>query len=191
MSARPLLLAGGTASRFGSQKLLADFRGAPLVAHAARRLAEGTGSIVLAVIPLGAAALRDVLAPLGCEVLESDRCALGLGGSLSAGVEASATAGGWIVALGDMPLLPVAAIRDVARAVEGGAFIAAVEQQGRRGHPVGFSRELFGELVALRSDIGAREVVRRHGERVVRIECGEPGIFADVDTADDLKALGG
>lgn len=191
MSARPLLLAGGTASRFGSQKLLAPFRGAPLVAYAARRLAEGCGGTVLAVIPVGEAALRGVLEPLGCEVLESDRCALGLGGSLSAGVEASAEAGGWIVALGDMPLLPVAAIREVARAIENGAFIAAVEQRGRRGHPVGFSRDLYGELVALRSDIGAREVVRRHGARMVRIECGEPGIFADVDTADDLKALGG
>ncbi len=189
MSARAILLAGGASSRFGSPKLLADFRGAPLVAHAARRLAEGAGQ-VLAVIPLGATALRAVLEPLGCEVLETDRAALGLGGSLSAGVEASATASGWIVALGDMPLVPVGAIRDVARAIEQGAFIAAAVQGGRRGHPVGFSGELYGELAALRDDIGAREVVRRHRVRLVMVECGDPGIFADVDTPDDLRALG-
>ena len=184
---RPLLLAGGAARRFGSQKLLADFRGAPLVAHAARRLAEGGGERVLAVIPLGAAALREVLEALGCEVLESDRCALGLGGSLSAGVEASAAAGGWIVALGDMPLVPVAAIRDVTRAIAGGALLAAPVHEGERGHPVGFSRDLYAELAALREDIGARDVIRRHRERVVLLPCGDAGILADVDTPGDLR----
>lgn len=189
MRPRPLLLAGGRASRFGSQKLLADFHGAPLVAHAARRLAEGCGSAVLAVVPLGAAGLREVLEPLGCEVLESDRCALGLGGSLSAGVEASAEAPGWIVALGDMPLVPPAAIRGVARAIEEGALLAAPVHQGQRGHPVGFARELFGELVALREDIGAREVLRQHGDRLVRVPTEDAGVLADVDTAAQLESL--
>jgi molybdenum cofactor cytidylyltransferase len=187
---RPLLLAGGRASRFGSQKLLADFRGAPLVAHAARRLAEGAGERVLAVVPLAAAELRTVLEALGCEVIESDRCALGLGGSLSAGVEASAGAGGWIVALGDMPLVPVEAIRDVTRAIAAGAFIAAPEFERRRGHPVGFSRDLHDELVVLREDVGARSVLQRYRNRIVLVHCTDDGILADVDTPTDLESLG-
>lgn len=189
MSARPLLLAGGSATRFGSQKLLADFRGAPLVAHAARRLAEGCGATVLAVIAPGSAALLEVLEPLGCEVLESDRCALGLGGSLSAAVEASAAADGWIVALGDMPLVPVEAIRGVHRAVRDGALIAAPVHGGRRGHPVGFGGALFGELAALRGDAGAREVVRRQEGRLVRLPCDDPGVLEDVDTPAQLDSL--
>ena len=191
MKPRPLLLAGGRGSRFGAQKLLADFRGAPLLAHAARRLAEGAGSTVLAVIPLGSAALRQVLEPLGCEVLESDRCAHGLGGSLSAAVEASVQAAGWIVALGDMPLVPVRAIADVTRVIEEGAFIAAPFHDGRRGHPVGFSRELGDELVALRADVGAREVLQRHRARIVAIAAADPGIFTDIDTTADLARLRG
>ena len=189
MKPRPLLLAGGSASRFGSQKLLADFRGAPLVAHAARRLAQGTGATVLAVVPLGAAGLREALEPLGCEVLESDRCALGLGGSLSAAVEASAQAPGWIVALGDMPQVPVDAIHGVTRAIEEGAFIAAAVCQGRRGHPVGFSRDLLAELAALREDFGARDILRRHGERVLQLSFDDAGVLADVDTPADLQNL--
>ena len=189
MKPRPLLLAGGAASRFGSQKLLADFRGVPLVAHAARRLAEGCGERVLAVVPLGAAALRQALEPLGCEVLESDRCALGLGGSLSAAVEASAPAAGWIVALGDMPRVPIEAIRAVARAVEEGAFIAAPVHDGRRGHPVGFSRDLYEELVALREDVGARDVLRRHAARVVTFPTSDARIHLDIDTPDQLIDL--
>lgn len=189
MKARPLLLAGGAASRFGSQKLLADFRGAPLVVHAARRLAEGSGSVVLAVIPIGERALRAALEPLGCEVLESDRCALGLGGSLSAGVEASADSGGWIVALGDMPLVPVGTIRDVARTIEAGALLAAPVLEGRRGHPVGFSRDLYEELVALREDVGARDLVRYHRHRLVLVPGLDDGILTDIDTRSDLDAL--
>lgn len=189
MKPRPLLLAGGSASRFGSQKLLADFRGAPLVAHAARRLAEGTGSTVLAVIPLGSEGLRAVLEPLGCEVLESDRCSRGLGGSLSAAVEASAQAQGWIVALGDMPLVPVPAIRAVGRAIEEGAWVAAPVHLGQRGHPVGFAHGLYAQLSTLRGDEGARAVVREHAARLVRIPCHEAGVLADVDTPGELDAL--
>jgi molybdenum cofactor cytidylyltransferase len=122
-------------------------------------------------------------------VLESDRCGLGLGGSLSAGVEASADSEGWIVALGDMPLVPVEVIRDVSRAIENGAFIAAPELDGRRGHPVGFSRDLYDELVELREDVGARQVLGRHGHRVVIVPCADAGILNDVDTPLALKQL--
>ena len=49
--------------------------------------------------------LREALEPIGCEVLESDRTSRGMGASIAAGVEASAQATGWIVALGDMPMV--------------------------------------------------------------------------------------
>src|SRR5688572_24191508 len=131
-----ILLCGGRGTRFGGEKLLAGRE--PIAARAARNL-RAVVPRVLAVVPLGAAKLRELLEREGCEVLESDRTAAGMGASLAAGVSATASCDGWIVALGDMPALRPATIALVRDALLGGARIAAPEHaDGRRGHPVGF-----------------------------------------------------
>ena len=182
-----ILLCGGAARRFGSDKLLAGAQ--PLAARAARRLVAATGR-VLAVVPAGASRLRGVLEAEGCEVLETDRTARGMGASLAAGVEAAASAPGWIVALGDMPAVDPQTIRALAAALARGARLAApFDRAGRRGHPVAFSGALRAELVALDADIGAREVLARHAGELERITTDDPGIFVDIDTPADLARL--
>ncbi|HUQ29148.1 MAG TPA: NTP transferase domain-containing protein, partial [Usitatibacter sp.] len=113
-----LLLCGGASRRFGSDKLLAG--DVPLVVPAARNLLAGAGH-VLAVIPLERARLREALEAAGCEILETDRTACGMGASLAAGVESAARADGWIVALGDMPSVSPETIRAIRSALEAGA----------------------------------------------------------------------
>lgn len=182
-----LLLCGGSGSRFGGDKLLAG--GEPIAARAARNLVDGAGQ-VLAVVPVGAAELRSVLEGAGCEVLETDRTASGMGASLAAGIAATARADGWIVALGDMPAIAPRTIAAVRQGLEAGALIAApFDALGRRGHPVGFCAHLRDELRALDGDLGARDVIARHAGEVVRIESDDPGIFIDVDTRADLDRL--
>jgi molybdenum cofactor cytidylyltransferase len=191
---RGLLLCGGRATRFGSDKLLTEVRigglDGPLVTHAARNLIAGIGN-ALAVLPPGAEPLRGALRAAGCEILESDRTAEGMGASLAAGVEAADSADGWIVALGDMPLIPAAIFHAVREALAGGALIAAVVDRasGQRGHPVGFSAALRAELLALRGDVGARRVLARHSFDLVTVPTDDPAIFFDVDTAEDLARL--
>lgn len=182
-----LLLCGGSGTRFGGDKLLAGDD--PIAACAARNLVDGAGH-VLAVIPVGAAELRCVLEDAGCEVLESNRTAGGMGATLAAGVAASASATGWIVALGDMPAIAPRTIAAVRQGLEAGAIIAApFDGQGRRGHPVGLSAHLRDELLALDGDMGARDVVARHAGEIMRIESDDPGIFIDIDTRADLDRL--
>jgi molybdenum cofactor cytidylyltransferase len=142
------------------------------------------------VIPPGAAALRELLEKEGCTILESERCARGLGASLAAAVSASRDAAGWLVALGDMPFISPATIAAVKRALEKGAAIAAPRLRGAdgsRGHPVGFSMAMAAELESLDGDEGARSVIQRHRGRVVLIDVDDAGILSDIDTPSDLK----
>jgi len=184
---RGILLCGGQASRFGSDKLLAG--PGPVVADAARHLKDAVDH-VLAVIPLGKAKLREALERAGCEVLETDRTAQGMAGSLVAGIEAMESAGGWVIALGDMPSVRVQTIRAVAQALREGAAIALpVAADGRRGHPVGFGGGLREELLALQGDVGARSVLARHAGAIRTIATDDAGIFVDIDTPQDLAAL--
>ena len=184
---RGVLLCGGVGSRFGSDKLLSG--DPPIAAEAARRLHEALGS-TLAVIPLGKPRLREALEAAGCEVLETDRTTLGMSGSLTAAIEASESASGWIVALGDMPRIRVETIRAVAQALRDGALIALpVDAQGRRGHPVGFACALRQELLELRGDVGARSLLVRHAGEIRAVATGDAGIFVDIDTPGDLQAM--
>ena len=189
-----LLLCGGAATRFGGDKLLQPIPGdevrGPIAARAARNLLAGAGN-ALAVIPLGASALRGALEITGCDVMESDHTARGMGASLAAAVAATDGASGWIVALGDMPLILPATIAAVAQALKDGALIAApvAEVGGLRGHPVGFSAQLRAELLALDGDVGARSILERHRDAVQLIAVDDPGIFIDLDTREQLAAL--
>jgi molybdenum cofactor cytidylyltransferase len=191
---RGLLLCGGSSTRFGGDKLLAAIPGAeaegPIAVRAAANLIAGAGS-ALAVIPPGAAALARALASTGCEIVESDRTARGMGASLAAAVAASESAAGWIVALGDMPLILPSTIRAVADALVAGALIAAPVSAGggSRGHPVGFAAALRSELLALDADQGARSIVERHRDRVRLVPVDDPGIYVDLDTREQLAAL--
>ena len=186
MTVAGLLLCGGAARRFGSDKLLAG--STPLAAEAARRLRAAVGR-VLAVVPPARPELRGALESAGCEVLETDRTTRGMGASLAAGVLATAASDGWVVALGDMPRIRPETIAAVRAALEEGAPLAAPFLAGRRGHPVGFGAALRDELLALDGDVGARGLLERHARALVRVETTDGGIFVDIDTPQDLAGL--
>ena len=184
-----ILLCGGAGRRFGVDKLLAGDE--PIAALAARSLVAGAGN-ALAVIPLKRPRLRVVLEAEGCAILESDRTPEGMGASLAVAIAATATAGGWIIALGDMPLVDAKTIASIRQALERGAPMAApFDRAGRRGHPVGFSAALRAELLELGGDVGARDLLARHAHMLERIVTDDPGIFVDIDTKEDLEDLGG
>jgi len=155
--------------------------------RSARALIAGTGD-ALAVVREGDEVLSRVLREAGCEVLASDACRRGMGASLAAGVMASRSAGGWLVALGDMPGIAPSTHAAVKRALEEGAFLAAAFDPvgGQRGHPVAFGGALGDELARLDGDEGARSLLARHAERIVAVPVNDPGIFRDVDTPSDL-----
>jgi molybdenum cofactor cytidylyltransferase len=189
---RVLLLCGGRASRFGSEKLLVPVkrRGEtlPMAVLSARSAIEGAGN-ALAVVPPGADKLREVLAKAGCEILESEATARGLGASLAAGVARSRDAEGWIVALGDMPFIEAATFASILAALRSGSLVAAPVERATnaRGHPVGFSARLREDLLALDGDEGARSVIQSHRDGVTLVPVDDNGITIDIDTPGDLK----
>jgi len=192
MNIRGLLLCGGRSSRYGSDKLLATLPdGVPLGVRSAANLIAGVGNAI-AIVPRGARELRERLEGTGCAVLESERAARGMGASLAALIEHTRSADGWIVALGDMPLVSPATIAAVRAALEAGARVAAPTALagGRHGHPVGFAAALGDELAALDGDAGARAIVERHSLGLVTVPTGDAGIFVDLDTPEALAALG-
>ena len=182
-----VLLAAGAGTRFGGDKLLARLPdGTPLGVRAARTLRSGVDR-VLAVVRPGDVALARLLEAEGLDVAVFSRADDGMGASLAFGVAAAPDADGWLVALADMPFVRRETIEDVAGMLRAGAWIAAPSHRGRRGHPVGFARALFPELIRLGGDHGARAFSERHASRVELFESEDPGILLDIDTLRDLR----
>jgi molybdenum cofactor cytidylyltransferase len=82
-----------------------------------------------------------------------------------------------------MPLLRPDTLRRVAARLDTDPVVFA-QYRGRRGHPVGFSQELYSELIALQGDEGARRLLARYAAHPVDVD--DPGVLLDVDTVDDL-----
>ncbi|HRQ57424.1 MAG TPA: nucleotidyltransferase family protein [Azoarcus taiwanensis] len=184
-----ILLAAGAGNRFGGGKLvarLADGRG---VAEAACARLLPAADRVVAVVPAQPGALEDELRAAGTQVVRCSAADVGMGASIARAVTACADAAGWLIALGDMPLVPTSQHRLVADALRAGAAIAAPVYQGRRGHPVGFSASFGNELRALTGDAGARSVLARHREALVELAVDSDVGWQDIDTQLDLAEV--
>lgn len=216
MTISAVLLAAGTASRFGADKRLALLPGGQCVLAATVSRYRAAGLPCTVVVDDCDQALRPLLDELGADIVtlvgaRSGRAGAGMGDSLAAGVAMVAARGeaGCLIGLADMPWVRVdtlVMLADRLRQQAGGTSMvapllcsASARQQGgndgagsagRRGHPVGFSASFFAELCALRGDGGARDIVRRHADRLIECPVNDPGVLRDIDTPGDVSAPG-
>lgn len=194
MGGRPvvIVLAAGKGSRFvGADHKLAQNLGALTVLGTTLQHAIASHLQVVVVTTQGltdvacrSVAARDVI--VLPEVGTPGETALGMGYSISVGVGARPDAAGWLILPGDMPRVQPSTLQAVARQLEHHA-VAYAQYKGRRGHPVGFSPELYSELIALSGDEGARRLIARYP--AFGVEVDDPGVLVDVDTQSDLDSL--
>lgn len=176
-----ILLAAGSSRRFGADKrrhCLPD--GRPMLLHAAERLAAACPGGVVVLRPEDAQ-LAELLAPTGLQCIFSPRADEGMGHSLAAGVASVASAGGWLVALGDMPFIAPASYAAVIDALGRGARIARPVYRGQFGHPVGFAAGYREALLALTGDAGGKSILRSDPAAVCDCPVDDPGVVWDVD----------
>ena len=183
-----ILLAAGRGRRFDPtgiyNKLLLPLPGGePVVVASARALLAALPRVVAVVRP-DEDRVAELLRGLGCEVTVCVDADTGMAASLRCALDEASSASGWVIALGDMPHVQPATIAAIAQALADGATIAAPMLQGRRGNPVGFSRALLPQLLALEGDQGARGILQTHEVTAVAVD--DAGIFSDVDRPADL-----
>ena len=160
-----LVLASGRGERFlasggASHKLQARLAGIPVLQHTLQ-------------------AVRASGLPWHLE----DRPHAGMGDSIAAAVGATAHAAGWLVLPADLPLLRGDTLLLIASALASHAVVVPAFE-GRRGHPVGFSRHCGHALLQLSGDQGAASVVRSHAAWQLAVD--DAGCVTDVDTVQDL-----
>ena len=184
-----VVLAAGASRRFGSPKQLVRIDGRPLLHTAVARAVTVAGHGVTVVLGSGAATLSPLLKHSPASVLVNRDWAEGIGSSLRTAVRnLPGSCDGVLVVLADQVAVTAEDLKRLAAAwrVRPDSIVAS-SYAGTVGVPAIFPRWSFPALTALRGDEGARVLIRRYADRVVRLPL--PNAEIDIDVPEDLLAV--
>lgn len=190
-----IMLAAGRGERFGTNKLLIEVAGRPLICHSlmncvASRLTE-------VVVVLGAErddVEREIRRHFPGEVkirlVVNEDSERGMMSSLKAGIRTlGEKSPGVMVLLADMPLVTTATIDRLIGTFEKGEGIVVPECEGELRHPRILPARIFPEFLVLGDDEKGTAVLDRHRESIVRVEIGDREMFLDVDRLEDFEVV--
>ena len=184
-----IVLAAGSSTRMGRNKLLLDVGGETLVRRAVRLATEaGLDPVILVTGRFREAVEREVEG-LDCTPTFNPDHETGIQTSVACGVAAAPEAcGAAVVLLSDMPFVTARMVRTlVERHAETGAPLVASRYGGEvNAPPILYGRGLFGEVSRMKAGCG-REVVRRHHERAIHVEWPVDRL-RDLDRPDDYAS---
>jgi CTP:molybdopterin cytidylyltransferase MocA/xanthine/CO dehydrogenase XdhC/CoxF family maturation factor len=186
-----VVLAAGTSTRMGKNKLALPLHGKPLVRHAVEAALTAAMDPVIVVVGHDAAVMRDALGGLPVRFVQNDAFAEGLSTSLRVGIKSvPPTCDGAMVLLGDMPSVTPELIERIIAAFDPAQSntICVATAQGERGHPVLWGRQFFSDIEDLRGDTGARSLMARYPDQVCEVDAGDETPLTDIDTPEALAA---
>lgn len=184
-----LVLAAGSSRRLGRPKQLLPYRGATLL-DATLDVARACGFAQLLVAVGGSSAdVRSGVDLDGAVVVENPEHGTGCSSSVAASLPlVDPAADGLVLLLGDQPGVDPAAVTALLAAAEGGASAAMCRYDNSLGHPIWFSRSLFGRLAELQGDKAVWKLLHSGTIDVAEVPVAGP-VPVDVDTWQDYEAL--
>ena len=181
------VLAAGESRRFGANKLLAPWRGRPLLQHVLEQAQQACPGSVLLVTGHEAEELEAAVPARADLIVRNLDYAFGMGTSIAAAARAC-PADAIVIALGDQPLVTATHYRALISAWDRtDSGIVATAYDEIFGPPVLFGRRYLPTLTELRDDSGAKRILTEHRDRVITVDFPQASI--DIDTPDDLEAL--
>lgn len=183
-----VLLAAGRSERFGSNKLLAPWRGRPLVCCALDAADQVDADRVCVVT--GCDKIARLAQAYGFEVICNDAPQLGQAHSIVLGVRVMQGMDAVLLMVCDQPLLTGASLQKLVDAyVRSECGMACLCDDTHRGNPTMFSSRYFDELLALSGDCGAKAILRLHEDDLLVVLCIGVHELSDADTPYALACI--
>lgn len=185
-----ILLAAGTSSRMGSNKLLLELDGESVLRGAVRRALAGGLSPLTVVLGHEPDAARREIEDLPCRWALNPLYEQGVNTSLKHGVGAlPPEARAATVLLADMPFVsPEMIAAMIARYRASAAPLVISDYEGINAPPMLYDRSLFPELLAMTGEGCGRQVVKRHRAEA-EVLSWPAAALADLDVPEDYQRL--
>jgi molybdenum cofactor cytidylyltransferase len=176
----------------GTPKQLLAYRGCSFIRHMAEVAITSVCQPIVVVLGANAEQIKPEISQLPVQIVENQQWAEGMSSSIRVGIKAldggNQNLEAVAIALCDQPFVSPQTINQLIEAYHlTGKPIIASEYAGTLGVPVLFSRPLFSELMALKSNEGAKQLIKRHIHEVFSIPF--PGGAIDIDTPNDYEKL--
>ena len=188
-----IILAAGASTRLGSAKQLLPYRGTTLIRHILTVALESHARPVIVVL---GAAHQSVAAEIGemqdVHPVFNDAWQEGIASSIRTGITHLTTIAAEcdkaILAVCDQPLIDARHLDSLISQQARGLYpIVASEYGDTLGTPALFDHGLFGQLLSLRGDVGARQIIAGHTDHIGVVPF--PGGEKDIDTRHDFGDL--
>jgi CTP:molybdopterin cytidylyltransferase MocA len=183
-----VVLSAGESSRMGRPKALLPIDGQTFIERIVGALTAAGLTRIVVVLGFNADELRRKIEHLPVEIVINPDYKQGQLSSLQTAIrllEPDNECEGMLVHLVDHPYIDPALVRVMLqRFAEGRPLIVVPRHQGKRGHPVLFSRGLFVELLSAPLDQGAKAVVNTHVGETLELDTDEVGVTLDIDTPE-------
>lgn len=184
-----VVLAAGSSSRLGTNKLLIDIGGETIVRRASRRALEAGLAPVIVVLGFEADRVAETLQGLDVVLVVNPDHAGGMHTSMLAGVgRVPADCEAAVVLLADMPLVTSAMSAGLVARFRKGPEPLVISLYGDvHAPPTLYAREFFPAL-GVAGEGGGRRVVREHRDEAAALEW-PPALLADLDRPEDVERL--
>ena len=186
-----IILAAGSAERFGTDKLRSKLGDRTMLEHAIARAAQvSPGEIIVVSTPELRALVVEIESPVTIVAIVPPSSMAGTaGGSIACGMESIPVERDFtFVHLADKPLVPPEVYRiSIAIHLEEPRRIIVPSHRGERGHPVLFPKTFFPELKRLEGIEGGRIVLDMHPDSVLCYESGSETVTIDIDSPEEYR----
>ena len=183
-----VVLSAGESSRMGRPKALLPIEGQNFIERIVGALAQSQADPIVVVLGHNADEMRRQIEHLPIDIVINTEYKNGQLSSLQSAIryiEKENRCDGILVHLVDHPYVDPRLIDlMIQRFYETKMLIVVPRYQGKRGHPVIFSRALFKDLLGAPVDQGAKSVVNAHRAETLEIDTEDEGIALDIDTPE-------
>ena len=183
-----ILLAAGASSRFGSNKLLHQWQGKPLIMHTIEKLQQLPLNRRYVVSPNNR--LAQLAKEADLEWIPNNEPQRGLSHSIALAVEQSSPCDGYLFLVGDQPMLSMETLQALISYFESGHFsIVCAGDNSHYGNPCLISHHFTHQLAQLTGDTGAKLLIRQHLEQTYIYPVSHAYELWDIDTPQSLLQL--
>lgn len=185
-----IVLAAGTSSRMGRNKLLMEVGGERLLRRAVRIAADAGLAPVIVVLGHEADQALDLVADLPCRPIVNAGYLQGIQSSVRAGIEALPDdAAAVVIVLADMPLIDADMLATLVGSYQANDAALVLSRYGDvNAPPTLYDRSLFPELTTLEGRGCGKQVVNRHRADAITVDW-PADLLTDLDEPRDLERL--